>query len=598
MDETIDLARSTARRPKFDGVSTGEWSKPTWADYISVYDGEVDGTPTVADAPQGLKNFAAGTSLLGDANADTFAELVVLPVAEPSTGRLNLAALRNAISRAPQLEGFSESAVESAHLLCRNLLEDNSDSKATTGFIFVDLADLTPGKSFDGLLAGTFLDMNLREVPIPPEDLPEIVANTNALIEEKRTESGELVGLPIDEKSHNKGDAAGWIVGAELVGDVLKIVPKWTELGIEKIGKGIQRFFSATLDLKNKVIIGGTLTNWPAIKSLRPIELQEGIYKLQGELLDEDSFQARIEKVERAWHSTDYMPLPTESESWPMRVFEDFLLLKRHDRLWQVLYSIDEAGEIEFASEEDWTEVKRGYVEAQGAEYGAFELTGKSEVIEMEMTTEELNATVAQQVNSAVDQAFADFANKIGIAGDGKDAPAGQAAEVEVNLMEILGLQDMEEEAQERIEAAMTRQLESVRKSAEMRWMQKLARVERKRQYAEFCQRTTGGTNEVPRGLRGTTADELQEFMLRLEPDDAEYIQRVLEANLEHGFVQFEELGHGKTVHGQKSVPAYAQRALKEALADGADPEEFFEVAGLGDAAEYDLSEFMEASNG
>ena len=101
------------------------------------------------------------------------------------------------------------------------------------------------------------------------------------------------MGFPIDASDHNKGDAAGWIIGVELVGDVIRFVPKWTEIGLELIGKGIRRMFSATINLKDKVILGGTLTNWPATRDskgkmlLRPIELSEGLYEFEDSLDDQ-----------------------------------------------------------------------------------------------------------------------------------------------------------------------------------------------------------------------------------------------------------------------------------------------------------------------
>jgi len=140
------------------------------------------------------------------------------------------------------------------------------------------------GRPFDGLTTSArrgspFVDMFGREIEISLDDLREMESNTRAVIESTATESGEIVGLPIDVRDHDKGDGAGWIVGVELADDVLRFIPKWTEIGRELIEKGIRRLFSATVDMTRKVVIGGTLTNWPAVRSadgrllLRPIEL-------------------------------------------------------------------------------------------------------------------------------------------------------------------------------------------------------------------------------------------------------------------------------------------------------------------------------------
>lgn len=138
-----------------------------------------------------------------------------------------------------------------------------------------------PGKPFDGMRAGSFVDMRGTPVTFAEKDLAVFVSNTNAAIAATRTPGGEVVGLPIDAQNHNKGDAAGWIVNAELSGDVIRLTPKWTDLGLDLISSSRQRFFSPTVDLENKTIIGGSLTNWPATRAkgktlLRPIELAEG----------------------------------------------------------------------------------------------------------------------------------------------------------------------------------------------------------------------------------------------------------------------------------------------------------------------------------
>jgi hypothetical protein len=123
-----------------------------------------------------------------------------------------------------------------------------------------------------------------REISLSADDAEAFVANTQAAIDATHTESGELVGLPIDAEGHDKGDGAGWIIGVELVEGVIRLLPRWTEIGRELISKGIRRFFSATIDTSNKVVLGGTLTNWPATRDennrlmLRPIELQDGLF--------------------------------------------------------------------------------------------------------------------------------------------------------------------------------------------------------------------------------------------------------------------------------------------------------------------------------
>lgn len=152
----------------------------------------------------------------------------------------------------------------------------------TSSPFLIDLALLVDGRPFDGMVAGEFTDMLGRTIRFAREDLSLFVANTMRNIEATRTESGEVVGLPIDSKNHDRGLAAGFIVAVELAGDIIRFIPKWTELGRDLITKGLMRFFSPTVDPERKVIVGGSLTNWPASRGenqetlLRPIELSMG----------------------------------------------------------------------------------------------------------------------------------------------------------------------------------------------------------------------------------------------------------------------------------------------------------------------------------
>ena len=116
--------------------------------------------------------------------------------------------------------------------------------------LFVELAGpLTDGKPFDAFAPGAFKDMLGRPVEFKAGELSDYVANTQAAIEATRSESGDVAGLPIDAMNHDKGNAAGWIVGAELVDKIIRANVKWTELGRELISKGLQKFFSATVDI-------------------------------------------------------------------------------------------------------------------------------------------------------------------------------------------------------------------------------------------------------------------------------------------------------------------------------------------------------------
>lgn len=151
-------------------------------------------------------------------------------------------------------------------------------------FIFNDLPlELDYIKAMDGLAAGTFVSMYGDEVTFATEELSDYIKNTQRVINSTKTDSGVIVGLPIDQDAHDHAGGAGWIIGLELdeARGVIRFLVNWTEIGLELIGKNIRRFFSPSVDIVNKVILGGSLTNYPASRNakgqimLRPIELSQ-----------------------------------------------------------------------------------------------------------------------------------------------------------------------------------------------------------------------------------------------------------------------------------------------------------------------------------
>ena len=151
-------------------------------------------------------------------------------------------------------------------------------------FIFTEITvELDYIKTMDGMAAGTFISMWGDEVTFLPEELPDYIKNTQRVINSTKTESGQIVGLPIDQDAHDHAGGAGWIIGLELdeARSVIKFLVNWTEIGLDLIAKNIRRFFSPSVDIVNKVILGGSLTNYPASRNtkgqlmLRPIELSQ-----------------------------------------------------------------------------------------------------------------------------------------------------------------------------------------------------------------------------------------------------------------------------------------------------------------------------------
>lgn len=161
-------------------------------------------------------------------------------------------------------------------------------------FLFAELG--SPLSAFDGMAAGSFTDMRGKKVTFTPAQLSDYINNTREIIESTRTEKGELVGLPIDLDGHDHKGGAGWITGIskDPARDVLKFDVNWTEGGRELIEKNVRRFFSPTIDPSQRVVLGGSLTNWPATRDalgrimLKPIELSQQLQEI--DMADEKNF--------------------------------------------------------------------------------------------------------------------------------------------------------------------------------------------------------------------------------------------------------------------------------------------------------------------
>jgi hypothetical protein len=166
--------------------------------------------------------------------------------------------------------------------------EANQEEKL---FVFTELVaegksvDLDYIKAIDGLAAGTFTAMNGEEVTFKPNELEAYVRNTKEAIAHTQTESGQVVGLPIDMDGHDHKGGAGWLVdlSVDKTRNIIRFVINWTDEGVKVIRGNLRRFFSPSTDPESKVILGGSLTNQPGTRNskghmlLRPIELSQSM---------------------------------------------------------------------------------------------------------------------------------------------------------------------------------------------------------------------------------------------------------------------------------------------------------------------------------
>ena len=112
------------------------------------------------------------------------------------------------------------------------------------------------------------------------------------------------------------------------------------------------------------------------------------------------------------------------------------------------------------------------------------------------------------------------------------------------------------------------------------------------REIAGFSKRITGGDEDTAKGLP-MNMEQLETFLSSLDEGQRKAAKSLFEEILEKGgVVAFDELGHKRSVKGNKELPKeYAEKILSGdlKLADLRDP---VIAADIGDVADYDLSAF------
>jgi hypothetical protein len=459
-----------------------------------------------------------------------------------------------------------------AFRIANSAIEENADTMIETirETLYTELTALIDGKPFDGFTHSQgekFIDMLGRELEVKRSELKIYLENTLSAIEATRGEDGELVGLPIDAANHDHGDAAGWIVGAELVGDIIRLIPRWTSLGLEKVGEGLRRMFSPSVDPVRKFIAGGSLTNWPGALNmktgnvlLRPIELSQGFYvaeKTKGE-----SLVATVNDV------MDVATTTTDEGAVFVATSDETQLSSDSNSL-----SI-EPQEQEVLQEE--TEVQEG-------------------VLSMEITEEKLAELIEAKVTAGVESAQKKVLQP-DLNGDSATELSKDESAVELtNILKALGQEDFEEKATEELTQFFLEKEEAMRERASQMAVMKLANIRRESNIAEFSQAVTGGTNDHPRGLP-VPADRINAFLLSLKPDQATEAQEIFESIQHGGLVEFNAKGHNGRRKGIAELDADMSKLLTEWVENGGNMSEFFKTNAdvLGDIEQYNLSVFNE----
>lgn len=428
---------------------------------------------------------------------------------------------------------------------------------ATKDIQWIELERGEVDKEIDGVSTGTFTDYSGRRITFTEEQLEKMVKNTLPVIESTKTESGELVGLPIDVWGHDQGDGAGWIKNMAYDADrkVITLSPKWNQKGVDLIKENVRRFFSPTIDLLNNIVMGGTLTNWPATRDgktgvikLRPIELSTGVYGM-ADLID-GSLNERLNYIANEFINRFG---DDDFSTFPKDIYDNYLVAYSGDKLFKVTYVENEGG-IEFASPDDWVEVELTYIEATMSKFNL-----KDFVNELISGKGVENMTVIKEKEKVIDE----VPNVVDLMASASEEDIAKLAE-DPKVAQLI---------QERAEAKI-----------------ELAKAE-----AEIVQFSKKMAGDEGKGLP-VPQDKLEKFLLSLSPEQYEEAHEILEHIAKTGLVSLEEKGHSEKIKGNKPLPEHMKVALTRDIKAGMSIDNFFEANAveLGAQSDYDLTEFVE----
>ena len=132
--------------------------------------------------------------------------------------------------------------------------------------------------------------------------------------------------------------------------------------------------------------------------------------------------------------------------------------------------------------------------------------------------------------------------------------------------------QDLARRAERMAEARVTRLLDERRSAWEI---------------ANLAAQYTGGNRYgLPIGIY-----ELTDFLESLNASQFEAAKKLFGQITDNGLVEFQEIGHGRRMRKQ-ALPEVYHSSLQLAIDAGNTVADFFELAGLGDPGQYDLTQF------
>jgi len=418
-------------------------------------------------------------------------------------------------------------------------------------------AEFAEGQPIEILRVGEFMDMRGNQVEVTEEDLDAYVANFE--------EGAAGVEIPVD-REHDHGEAVGWVTRLWREGQRLLATVEWNDLGRSLIGQRIYRYVSATLDLQERLVRAISLTNWPAVKGLAPVELAEGVIGMRKRVGLRNRIATWWQRLTDAAREMQEL-----AESRTVEI-GDYLQARLHRAFTNIADDMAAAGVLT-------VDERIVLSNAIGVALEAFR--------------ENVGEAGAKTIEVPVPD-YAWFTEVLGgeaIPDAELEAGENPASEEETDMGEERRLTEeqlaeLKRQAREEVEAELAeqqRQLAELRKRVREEVETELReKLERRQGYVEFAEQICGD------GEAGLSArrDDVVAFLEALPEELVEQAKALLGAKV----VDFSERGSARDGENRKALPDEIVAALESgqiSVADLSNP-----ILGLGELSEYDLSKW------
>lgn len=291
--------------------------------------------------------------------------------------------------------------------------------------------------------------------------------------------------------------------------------------------------FSPTVDTDSKVVLGGSLTNWPASRDkkgnvlLRPIDLEFGL---------------------RGWELSNNLPAD--------------------GNVAQVEVQVNQSN-------------------TAGTTPQTVTYTMEENLMALEMTKEELTDLIGQAVKAQIGEMV-----QTQVQGTPKPEGEGDPKTENFDWLAFLNMKDVNDQAVQAAKEQMLAAYDQMQKRAAQEAAQMIARIKRESTIKEEAQLMVGGRKDAPVGIP-STAEGLEKFMSGLDDGQLKFFTDLMANVQSRGLVSFEESGHGRQPQGTAPLPEYYAAKLDKGELTLTELSNPILAPDLGDLKRYDLSKWQ-----